>query len=263
MTFKKNLFQLVVPVLLGPLFFFGPLPRAAAAEGNKWTGNANVFSGAKALDEHDWTPADEQNEFGFETDFRKRGWPVSIELDFLGAAGSGSAFDPGPGELKMESRTSELNVGIRKTWDGFPHVRPYVGGGLTFAGASAKISGLGTSATDSDRGTGLWLGGGVYWTLGAFNIGFDLRGSSAKVTIFNVDTDAGGGHFGLLLGYHWGGPAERYKAAAPVIAQPQAPAGSYEKDSLELEKQRLEIEKQRLELEREKLEFEKQKLQKQ
>lgn len=256
----NKLLSLAAPVLLLS-FFSATLPAwSAVAQENNWTGNANAFLGTKALDEDSWTPAHEQSEFGFAADFRKRGWPVSIELDFLGASGSGVVYDPFFGEIKMESRTSELNIGVRKTWDGFPHVRPYIGGGLAFARCSAKVSGLGTSISDSDGGTGLWLGGGVYWTLGSFNIGFDLRGSSAKAELFNAETDAGGGHFGLLLGYHWGGPAKREEAAP---ARPREPAGGPAADSLEIEKQTLEIERQKLELEREKFEFEKQKLQKQ
>jgi len=255
-----KLLSIAAPALLVSFFSLTLLAGRAAAQEKKWTGNANVFLGSKDLEEDDWKPAHEQDEFGFSTDFRKRGWPVSIELDFLGASGSGAVYDPFFGEIKVESRTSELNIGVRKTWDGFPHVRPYLGGGLAFVRCSAKVSGLGTSVSDSDGGTGLWLGGGVYWTLGSFNIGFDLRGTSAKAEIFNVETDAGGGHLGLLLGYHWGGTAQR---EAVATARPPEPAGGLAADSLEIEKQKLEIEKQKLELEREKFEFEKQKLQKQ
>jgi hypothetical protein len=35
------------------------------------------------------------------------------------------------------------------------------------------------------------------------NIGFDLRASNATVTLNGVNANAGGGHFGLLFGFHY------------------------------------------------------------
>jgi len=58
--------------------------------------------------------------------------------------------------------------------------------------------------TFDDSSIGIWLNGGIYWTLGeAFNLGFELAYSHAKVTVFGEDANAGGGHAGILLGYHW------------------------------------------------------------
>lgn len=174
-------------------------PRLAAAEENKWTGNANIFLGAKALDEADWRPANEQGEFGIEGDFRRQNWPVSIAVDYFSASGRGTISGYSSGEIEMESRTSELNLGIRKIWDAFPHARPFLEGGISFARASARISIPGDSIEDSGGGTGAWLGGGIYWTPAeSFNIGLELRSSAAKANIFGFDTTAGGGHFGLL-----------------------------------------------------------------
>lgn len=169
------------------------------AQQDAWTGNVNVLLGAKALDKDDWEPAEEQGEFGIEVDFRQKDWPVNIAIDLLGAAGEGTQSG-----IKLESRTSELNIGVRKIWDHFPHVRPFIGGGLSFMRAEAKGSALGITVSDKDTGTGLWLGGGVYWTLGeSFNIGFEFKSSSGEVTLFNTNVNAGGGHFGILAGYHW------------------------------------------------------------
>ena len=57
---------------------------------------------------------------------------------------------------------------------------------------------------DSDYGVGLWVSGGVIWTLTEhFNIGFDVRVTGAEVTIFEATRKAGGFHSGLILGYHW------------------------------------------------------------
>ena len=247
--------------------------RQAAAEETGWSGNVNLFLGAKALDEDDWSPADEQREFGGEVDFKLRNWPVSIEVDYLGASGKGTIYDPFWGAIKAESETSELNVGIRKTWDGFPSFRPFIGGGASFAKATIKASLLGVTVQDSGSGTGVWVGGGAYWTLNeAFNIGFELRSSSVKVEIAGGDVTAGGGHFGLLLGYHWGGHARhkeedrslrqtrRTRQEPSYEEESQEPAyGTRESDNIEIEKQKLDLERQKLQLEKERFEFEKRK----
>lgn len=184
---------------------FSILTVSVAAAQDVWTGNANVLLGAKALDKDDWEPAEEQSEFGIEIDFRKKDWPVNIAIDLLGATGEGTAIEPFSGtEAKLKSKTSEFNIGVRKIWDQFPHVRPFIGGGLSFIRAEAEVSAFGTSVSDDDTGTGIWLGGGVYWTLGEhFNLGLELKSSYAKVTLFDTEVNAGGGHFGMLAGYHW------------------------------------------------------------
>lgn len=171
----------------------------AFAEQDAWTGNANILLGGKTLDEDDWEPAERQGEFGIEIDFRKKDWPINIAIDLLGAAGEETE-----GFTKRESRTSEFNIGVRKVWGQFPHLRPFIGGGLSFIRAEDEVTVLGFTVSDDDSGTGIWLGGGVYWTLEEhFNIGFELKSSFAEVTLFNKDVNAGGGHFGFLAGYHW------------------------------------------------------------
>jgi opacity protein-like surface antigen len=172
---------------------------------DEWTGNINAFLGRKTLDKDDWKPAEEQGEFGVEFDFRQKSWPISIAIDLLGASGEGNAFDPLLGNVKFKSKTSEFNLGVRKIWELPSPVRPFIGGGLSFmrAEGEVEIPGMG-SASESGTGTGIWLGGGVYFTLGEhFNLGFELKYSDASVTIAGVDVNAGGTHVGLLAGYHW------------------------------------------------------------
>lgn len=165
---------------------------------NAWGGNVNFFLGQKTLDEDDWSPVDKQGEFGVLVDFKQENWPVSIALDFLGSADEGTALG-----LNVEGITSEIDIGLRKIWEtAGSTVRPYIGGGIAFIRAEFKTKDLPVS--DDDNGTGIWLGGGVYWTLNqSFNLGFDLRYSQADVTLFNVDGKAGGTHAGIMLGYHW------------------------------------------------------------
>jgi len=173
-----------------------------------WTGNIDFFLGAKALDEDDWEPVDEHSEVGLLLDFKQKSWPVSIAVDYLYSWDDDeeSSYVPGYGLVNFDAdgSTSELCIGVRKIWDNFKHVRPFFGGGIAFIWAELEVEVLGVSVSDDDMGTGLWLGGGVYWTLPEhFNIGLQLRWSWAEVTLLDIDGEAGGGHAGLLLGYHW------------------------------------------------------------
>jgi len=132
-------------------------------------------------------------------DFKQDQWPVSIALDFLVSVDETTVFG-----ANVEAITSEFNAGVRKIWEvsGSP-IRPYIGGGLAFVNAELTVTDFFT-VVDDDRGTGIWLNGGVYWTLGqSFNLGLDVRYSDADVTLFGVDAKAGGTHIGLILGYHW------------------------------------------------------------
>ena len=169
------------------------------ANANEWTGNVNFFLGQKTLEENDWAPVDKQAEFGVLVDFKQQNWPVSIALDFLGS--TDEATESG---VNLEGTTSEFDVGVRKIWEvAGSSIRPYVGGGIAFINAEIKATGFNTVSQD-DNGTGIWLNGGVYWTLGQhFNLGLDLRYSQADVTLFDVEGKAGGTHAGIILGYHW------------------------------------------------------------
>jgi opacity protein-like surface antigen len=174
-----------------------------ASQAQNWTGNVNFFLGGKVLDEDDWAPLDEQPEFGILIDFKQHHWPVSIAIDLLHSRDDHGQF-VGNNFLNVEGNTTELNLGVRKIWDHFPRVRPYIGGGLAIINAEVEASVSGAKVSVDDTGAGFWINGGVYWTLGkSFNIGIDLRYSKAEVTFFNVDIEAGGVHTGLLLGIHW------------------------------------------------------------
>jgi hypothetical protein len=191
--------------LITTCFLFS-IPNVAICE--DWTGNINAFLGMKYLDEDDWEPIEGQGELGVAVDFKKQGWPVSIAIGYLFSYADDTMliFDPFLGNVQFdfEGETSELSFGIKKIWDHFPSVRPFLGGGIALISAEIKGRALGVTVSDDDNTIGIWIGGGVYWTLAEhFNIGFDLRWSKAEVTLFGVDGEAGGTHAGLLLGYHW------------------------------------------------------------
>jgi len=169
---------------------------AAFAQGS---GNINVFLGSKSLDEDDWWPVEDQVEVGIEFDFKGENWPISIAIDLL-ASGAEETI----GFIDFEGKTSELNLGIRKIWEPTATIRPFLGGGLAFISGEYTGASGPYSVSDNDTGTGFWLGGGIYWTLVEhLNLGFEAKISSAEINIYGVDVNAGGGHFGLLLGYHW------------------------------------------------------------
>jgi opacity protein-like surface antigen len=177
-------------VLVGVLMM---MPMAAQAQ--YWTGNVNLFLGAKAMDEDDWEPVDQHTEFGFLLDFGQTTWPVNIAIDVLGSVATETEYS-----ADLEVTTTEIDLGIRKAWG--QAFRPYLGGGVAFISVKSEISGFGYSYSDDDSGTGFWLNGGLMLTLGdAFNLGLDLRYSSADV--FDNDVDGGGTHAGIVLGYHW------------------------------------------------------------
>jgi hypothetical protein len=184
---KKNILAVILM-----LFFIN-------APANAWTGNANVFLGQKTLDKDDWEPADEQAEFGVLVDFKQIDWPVSIAIDLLGSVDEVTIAG-----ITIEASTSEFDVGVRKIWEvSGSSIRPYIGGGIAFVSAEIKETSF-TNLSVDDSGTGIWLNGGIYWTLGQnFNLGLDLRYSQADVTFFGEDVKAGGTHAGVILGYHW------------------------------------------------------------
>ena len=172
---------------------FVAFPAHAQEDGSGFTGNINLFLGAKALDENDWAPWDEQSEVGLVADFGGVSWPVSLEIRILSSESDEDPF------FLITGKTTELDLGVRKTWGAY-NMHPYIGGGL--ASIEAELDDGFTTVSGS--GTGLWVGGGIYWVLGRhFNLGFDAMISSADVTILGVDVNAGGGHFNFLLGYHF------------------------------------------------------------
>ena len=183
--------KIIITIMLA-LFAFN-------AQALQWTGNVNFYLGKKSVDSEDWAPVDDPVAFGVMVDFKESSWPVSIALDVM--ASYDEMTESG---IKFEGTTSEFNAGVRKIWQpGGSMVRPYIGGGLAIIGAEFKGTGFNT-VSDDDTAMGIWLNGGIYWTLGrSFNIGLDLRYSQAEVTLFGVDGEAGGGFAGLLLGYHW------------------------------------------------------------
>jgi hypothetical protein len=189
----------VTRFLLIALFLTGLLaPSAAWCE--DWTGDLNVVLGAKKLDEDPWKPIDSQPSFGLMFDARQKDWPINIALDLYYSADEGTADG-----ITLDGSTTEFNLGMRKIWRSTQAMRPFIGVGSSFVSAHLKDTTAGLpSRSDSDFGAGVWIGGGIYWTLAeALNIGFNLKYTSAKVTLLDERHDAGGKFFGTVIGLTW------------------------------------------------------------
>ena len=186
-------------IVVAALLALGLIVPSAYAEG-QWEGNTNFFLGGKSLDKEDWEPVEQQGEFGVMVDFGKQGWPVHIAIDFM-ASGTKEIV----GGDTVKGSTAELDIGFRKIFD-IGGMHPFVGGGIGSMSGSTEFPGVGEC---KGSGGGGWADAGIFWTLGkSFNLGFDARYSSATVELecpggVTVDKKVGGGHFGLLLGYHW------------------------------------------------------------
>lgn len=159
-----------------------------------WTGNIRIFLGGKGLDKSDWDPVEVQSEFSILSDFGPADWPVHFAADLRFGASNTETF----AGLDVQSTSWEFNLGVRKIFNPESDVRPYVGGGLAFGGAELELGG----SRESDSGAGLWVDFGIDFTITApMTIGLELCWSSIPITVAGVDTDAGGFHLGLTIGF--------------------------------------------------------------
>ncbi len=177
-------------VILGTLLLAGP----ASAESQ---GHFNFVLGQKMLDDDEWGNLDGQEALAIEWTWGREDWPFFIATDFLY-----STTDEDVSGFNFEGTTWEIDLGVRKIWER-GNARPYVGGGLAWVNGEADVGGLGSA---DGSGLGGWIGGGVFWRMGArFNIGFAVRLSRAEADIEGTDVEAGGDFVGLTLGWGWPG----------------------------------------------------------
>lgn len=175
----------------------------------RWSGNVNLFFGAKFLDDDEWDPVDKQLQAGLLFDIRHRVLPFNIALDLLYSRKEKdvdvAVMGIGSTGVEVEGETMEADLGLRKIWEPNADVRPFLGGGAAFVRAEIEASGLGRSVSDSDSAIGVWLDAGVYVTLyGRWNLGIEGRWSWAKADFMGVENvDVGGRHLGALLGMHF------------------------------------------------------------
>jgi opacity protein-like surface antigen len=205
-------------------------------------GEVNLFLGMKDVKDSDFEnvpvfkdqtlDVSSMTEYGVGASFGGVDWPVMIAVDVL----MGSDDDSATGDYgydyryKIELDTTEVHLGVRKFWTNHEKFHPYVGGGLAWIDAEAKLSLYGEEIIFTrqptellfeecydDSGTGFWLGGGVMWRFTPrLSLGLDLRYSDASVDFEvqddiddrQVETvaesfDVGGMHYGLQFGFRW------------------------------------------------------------
>ena len=204
-------------ILIAALAACLPLGQSALAD------DVNFLYGQKSLgeDELDVAGVDGQSQFGvaLTLDFD---WPVALAVDILSSSDNNTeqivtGIEDYDLAFTTKAKTMELDVGVRKFWDG--KIKPYVGGGIAFVQLDVKQTEFGSFfgnpfsdvlLDDSGSGLGLWLDAGFIYRLGpSFNLGLDVRysNSSADLTPVgfteSVKLDSGGTHYGILLGYHW------------------------------------------------------------
>jgi hypothetical protein len=197
--------ELRIPVVAAIVSLTIVAPAAVAGS----DGHVNFFLGLKSLDGGDWAPVEDQGEFGVVMSFGQDDWPVHVAVDVLASGDESSMFDPLLGDIDVTGATYEVSAGVRKIWSRNA-LRPYVGGGLALVGAAAELDSNFGDADADDDAVGAWVGGGLFFRLGKrFNIGGDVRWSSAEVDLdfggglVTPDLEAGGLHVGLLLGFGW------------------------------------------------------------
>lgn len=106
--------------------------------------------------------------------------------------------------VTIEAATTELRLGLQKTWQTPYGPRPFISGGLTNITAEVEGSFENQSIYFEDTASGFWVRGGLLWTARKFfNFGVDAAYSSAEGTIQGIEGDAGGFHFAFTVGLHF------------------------------------------------------------
>jgi hypothetical protein len=183
------------------------LGGAAGAWGEVTSADLNVFVAEKFLGATAWGPTNRQGEIGLLTNWQWDKWPVLFAADLLAA--SRTAPVATASYTEEDAHSFELDLGARKIWKPTSSWRPYIGGGLALAYADIDYTGSSgpqPSITSGGYGVGAWVDGGVFWAItDVLRLGVDARFSSEDTRIFGSVKNAGGLHFGLLAGYHFGG----------------------------------------------------------
>jgi len=204
-------------ILVATLAACLPLGGAARAD------DANFLYGQKSLgeDRFDVAGVDGQSQYGVALTFDFE-WPVALAVDILTSSDDNTeqivtGIEDYDLEFRTQVDTTELDVGVRKSWEG--KVKPYVGAGIAYIQLDVRQTERGslmgedfssTVLDDSDGSLGYWLGAGLIYRVGrSFNVGLDVRYSDASADLRPVGEqdglklDSGGTQYGIVIGYHW------------------------------------------------------------
>lgn len=197
-----------VSPLVKPLFFallYLYVSSTTAAE--SWTGHVSGYVGNKTLagdknsEDQDWSTFDELGSIGLVTDFKQESWPMSLTLGVF-ISGNEEKYT---GNNKQEMGTMELQLGIQKYFDiEDSAITPYVALGVGYVSAEIHNTVDGVETKDDDTKAAGWAGAGFIVDINRhFDVGLDIRYSEAELTIFDVESDAGGLTTSVRVGYHF------------------------------------------------------------
>jgi len=172
----------------------------------RYHGDLNVFAGQLWLNGGDWSPVDEQPEFGLMLNFGEERAPLHFAIDLFASSKAVSNTDPTGNDI-VKGTSHEIAIGVRKVWAEHA-TRPHLGAGATAIAVSEDLDGLFGLETNEDRAYGAWVDLGVSWRLVShLNLGIEARYSYALATVgagsSAREVAAGGVHLGLLIGYGW------------------------------------------------------------
>ncbi len=175
------------------------IPSAAYAEAQI---NVNLITGMKVM-VNDMDTAGLHETKGLTFDIKREDWPVSINVDYQMTEGD-DLFEL---ITQVEAETQELNIGMKKIFRDREGTifHPFLGAGLSMITADVETSNsiFHTASSESGTGYGHYLEAGMYWTIAqTINLGYYYKYTSADVELGDRTVDAGGAHFGYMLGYH-------------------------------------------------------------
>ena len=170
-----------------------------------YMGNINFAFGLLQMD-NDFSKnfgMDEKAEIGLISDMKKKDWPLSIAFDYILSYGNSSipaSLDGLRQNKNVDFFSSEMYFGVKKKFDKFHPLKPFIGAGIYTISLYVDIS----YDHDYTWGVGGWVGGGAYYPLtDKIHMGFEWRWSRADVKIFGRTMDAGGNHFNLMIGHEF------------------------------------------------------------
>jgi outer membrane protein W len=181
------------------------LPLTASADTGEAGTNIQLLGGFKTLTDSDWKPAEDQTVFGVQYDVQPESWPLSFAVGLITGQSPSEESDVATlGKVTSQSRTTELNVGVRK-YIQKDKLRPFVGVGISVVRAELETTTAAGSVDDSGTGAGPWAGLGILYMISDWlGVGAQVQYSYVKVDdIFDQNLDAGGVQIDGLFNFHF------------------------------------------------------------